>query len=56
MTNQWTFFAEHLGGPKVFEEWRNPGGENLVRFTHERFRMTQVHVDTRSEPGSRPKF
>eukprot|EP01122_Echinamoeba_exundans_P002995 TRINITY_DN13030_c0_g1_i1.p2 TRINITY_DN13030_c0_g1~~TRINITY_DN13030_c0_g1_i1.p2 ORF type:complete len:185 (-),score=48.81 TRINITY_DN13030_c0_g1_i1:25-579(-) len=40
--NQWTFFVEHMGGPKVFEFWRNPGAETLVRFTHQRFRMTMA--------------
>src|SRR3989338_7750370 len=28
--NQWTFFAEQLGGPQLFAEWRNPGGKVLV--------------------------
>ena len=32
--NQWTFFVEHLGGPALFAEWRNAGGESLVSFTH----------------------
>ncbi|MDP2438450.1 MAG: hypothetical protein Q8P67_22125 [archaeon] len=42
--NQWTFFAEQLGGPQLFAEWRNPGGKILVAFTHEMFTMTQISM------------
>lgn len=35
---------EVMGGPKTFEFWRNVGGEDLVIFTHGRFRMTAASL------------
>eukprot|EP01098_Paradermamoeba_levis_P013150 TRINITY_DN5924_c0_g1_i2.p1 TRINITY_DN5924_c0_g1~~TRINITY_DN5924_c0_g1_i2.p1 ORF type:complete len:195 (-),score=38.68 TRINITY_DN5924_c0_g1_i2:238-822(-) len=43
--NQWTFFTEKMGGPKVFEAWRNKGGEALVSFTHYQFTMTSASLN-----------
>jgi truncated hemoglobin YjbI len=44
IVNQWTFFVQHMGGPALFDEWRNPGGAMLVEFTHMGFRMSSASM------------
>eukprot|EP01104_Vermistella_antarctica_P014487 TRINITY_DN4560_c1_g3_i1.p1 TRINITY_DN4560_c1_g3~~TRINITY_DN4560_c1_g3_i1.p1 ORF type:complete len:233 (+),score=43.07 TRINITY_DN4560_c1_g3_i1:529-1227(+) len=44
VVNQWTFMAEQLGGPPLFSDWRNSGGQALVAFTHEVFTMSDASL------------
>lgn len=42
IVNQWTFFVQFLGGPKVFEMWRSRLGEDAMLLKHSLFEMTST--------------